>query len=159
MRNNVVGRVLVRSRRIWRDLVFRGLAFLSLTILAVWHPWNYSDNIQGSHSQEPAEGRRVDAEERLADYTFWLDLATVILAASTLGLWIVTWFSLSTQRNDMRRSLKISADSAHAAKKSAEAIPTLQRAYVYVDNMSVTINRPHTTQTGTHFRKSEITIT
>jgi hypothetical protein len=109
------------SRAIWRDLVFRGLAFLSLTILAIWHPWNYSDKIQEPTSQQsPEDSRRESADERIAEYTFVLDVFTALLAISTIGLWVVTWRSGIKQSRDMAKSLAIASRGAAAAMISAE---------------------------------------
>jgi hypothetical protein len=122
MRNSSIARFIVRSRRIWRDIVFRGFAILSLTLLAIWHPWNYPDKIQEPTSQQSSEdNRRESADERIAEYTLGLDALTALLALSTLGLWIVTWSGLKAQAKDMRRSLRISASTAEAAKVAADA--------------------------------------
>jgi hypothetical protein len=121
MRNSAIGRFIVRSRRIWRDLVFRGLAILSLTLFAIWHPWNYPGKIQYPYAQQSAEDRRESADERIADYTFWLDVGTFLLAVSTLGLWIITWQSGIKQSRDTAKSLRVTAEASVAAKKSADA--------------------------------------
>ena len=60
------------------------------------------------------------AEDPIALYTLWLALFTLVLAVSTIGLWITTFFA----GKDTRKA-------ANAAQKSAEALTTVERAYVF----------------------------
>jgi hypothetical protein len=91
MRNSTIGRCLVRIRRTWHNLVFRGVAFATISLLAFGFAWDHSYQAQKQETRQNAEDRREYAEEKVAAYTFWLDLVTVALVLSTLGLWVVTW--------------------------------------------------------------------
>jgi hypothetical protein len=83
--------------------------------------------------QEPGEPTKPDidprtADDRIADYTLWLERLTGVLAVSTIGLWYVTWQTLDHSRRDAARqardnriSLRLSARAANASRKAAEA--------------------------------------
>ena len=78
----------------------------------------------------------MSAAEEVATYTLWLDILTFLLAVSTLGLWVVTWFGLIAQSRDTRRSLAVTRRAADAAKKSADiaekALIDTERPYIFV---------------------------
>jgi hypothetical protein len=141
MRNNTIGRCLVRVRRTWRDLIFRAIVFLALALVAFSFSWHDTDHKQENNSRDNAENRGERAEERLADYTLWLDWATFGLFASTVGLWIVTWRSSVSQSKGTQRSLAIASRAADAAHKSADvaerALRDLERPYVVVKDVRV----------------------
>ena len=117
MRNNTIGRCLVRVRRIWRDLIFRAIVFFALALFAFSFSWNYADHIKENNAQQRPEN---GTEERVANYTLWLAIATFVLAASTIGLWVVTWRSGINQSRDTRRVLRITRASADAMKKTLQ---------------------------------------
>jgi hypothetical protein len=75
--------------------IFLG-AFLAVAIFAMGmlfsSEYRYGDNYQ-RQSNPVAEHVTSGAEERLANYTYWLMLFTGVLAVSTIGLWIATWRS------------------------------------------------------------------
>jgi hypothetical protein len=52
------------------------------------------------------KGAKGSAEERIVDYTWWLAWLTGILAASTVGLWGVTYFTLRHGRESAQRQLR-----------------------------------------------------
>jgi hypothetical protein len=65
---------------------------------------------------------------------------TGVLAASTIGLWFVTWRSSVRQAAEMEKLRWILVDaanagrnSADAAKKSADALLSIERAYLFID--------------------------
>jgi hypothetical protein len=99
----------------WRDLLFRGVVFLALALLAFCFSWNYADNSQGNGSKRTPEQEHEETDRRIANYTLGLDIGTGILAISTIGLWIVTWRSGVKQSRDTRRSLAIAKQAANAA--------------------------------------------
>ncbi len=151
MRNSTIGRCLVRARRTWRDLIFRAIALAALIVVAIILGRNYSNQVDGHNSRQNTEERRESADERIADYTLWLDWVTFALAASTLGLWVATWRGLVAQSRDTRRSLKIAKAAADAAHRSADiakkqialaetAAETPLRAYIAVSSITYTGN-------------------
>jgi hypothetical protein len=80
-----------------------------------------------------------EAEERLAKYTLWLTLMTGILAASTVGLWIVTWRSGVRQFGDMQASVAVARDAARASRDQVElsrnAMVTTERAFIFCERI------------------------
>lgn len=63
-------------------------------------------------------------EEPITFFTFLLAIFTLVLAISTIGLWIVTV-----------RASKHTEKAANAAKDSADALPIIERAYVFVEEI------------------------
>jgi hypothetical protein len=59
-----------------------------------------------THQETKNEATRISAEERIADYTWWLTWLTGILAGSTVGLWGVTYFTLRHGRETAERQLR-----------------------------------------------------
>lgn len=62
-------------------------------------------------------------ENALAAYTLWLAIFTGVLAASTIGLWLVTWQTLRHAKRDAERQssqMKASIDAANASASWAE---------------------------------------
>ncbi|WP_423414316.1 hypothetical protein RLW55_12015 [Hyphomicrobium sp. B1] len=134
--------------KIVRDVLgalFIGL-FCSLTVFSLGAVFGADQPQQqpqpcAQYSQE--DNKRLLGEtfrERLtsdpvAFFTLWLTVFTAVLAISTIGLWIVTWRASVAQARDMDRSIKATADSADAAKKSAEvaerSLHELNRAFVF----------------------------
>jgi hypothetical protein len=77
-------------------------------------------------------------DDPVAFFTFWLAIFTLVLAFSTIGLWIVTWRSSVRQSREMRASIKAAEDTAvaaqinaEAARKSSEAVLRHERPYVF----------------------------
>jgi hypothetical protein len=132
-----IKRGLVRVRSVWRDLVFRGLAVATLIFVA----WGFTsvNSAQFPSGSASFEGQGNISEQQLARYTFWLDVLTTILAASTFGLWLATLWSFSRQAAEAKRTLKIAQDSADAAKEqvalSRSALESTERAYVFCENI------------------------
>jgi hypothetical protein len=130
-------RYLVRFRRVWRDILFRGIVFATISLFAFGFVRNYPDQGQKQERQQSSEDRRVEADERVANYTLWLDMATVILAFSTLGLWIVTWRGLASQSRDVKRAFVISRNSSLASiesnRLSRELFISEHRPWISVD--------------------------
>jgi hypothetical protein len=126
----VEGVCAVKLAHVWRDLVFRGIAFATLSLFAFGFMWNHTYGEHKQESKQTAEERRLDADERVADYTLCLGIFTGGLFLSTFGLWIVTWRSGIKQGRETRRSLRVSARSADAAKKSADAAVGALRPWV-----------------------------
>lgn len=80
--------------------------------------------------------------DRVVSIAEWIDLhsdfvtaaATAVIAFFTWTLWIATkrlWKVSLQQSKDMKISLTIARDAADAAKKSADALPAIERAYVF----------------------------
>lgn len=60
--------------------------------------------------------------------------ATIAIAAFTLTLWCATrklWKISLKQSNDLKTSLSIAQKAADAARDSADAFPTIERAYIF----------------------------
>jgi hypothetical protein len=101
--------------------------FIATAVWAIFfalYPQNYrteqTAQTQPNHQRDDAASL-VEAEttdERLARYTLWLMLFTGVLAASTIGLWIVTWLGARRQARDMEGSITAAKDSADAAREA-----------------------------------------
>ncbi|MGD0883757.1 MAG: hypothetical protein ABSA46_02565 [Thermodesulfovibrionales bacterium] len=63
-------------------------------------------------------------DDQIIKYTFWLMIFTGVLAFSTIGLWIATFFAG-----------KATKKAADAAQKSAEVLPLIERAWVFVESV------------------------
>lgn len=100
-----------------------------MLVVALGSAWTQSDH-RNQLPRRVSEDHRKQAEERLADYTLWLDLATLALAGSTLGLRIVTWRGLRAQSRATRRSLLIAADTARATQQMVAVSISGQRPYL-----------------------------
>jgi hypothetical protein len=61
---------------------------------------------QNSSEHPNKEDTKGAAEERIADYTWWLAILTGVLAISTVGLWIATIFTLRHSRETAKRQLR-----------------------------------------------------
>jgi hypothetical protein len=83
------------------------------------------------------------ADDRIADYTLWLERLTGLLAFSTIGLWWVTERTLrhartdsERQADDMRASIAAASSAAEAAQKTVEKMTDTGerqlRAYVHI---------------------------
>jgi hypothetical protein len=72
----------------------------------------------------------------VAYFTAWLVGFTGVLAASTIGLWIVTWQGAKRQSREMRDSIGIAERAARGSHRSADiaerALVAGQRAFVSV---------------------------
>ncbi len=66
----------------------------------------------------------------VAFFTFCLMAFTAVLAASTIGLWLVTKAASVKQSSDMSASIAVARTSADVAKQALEVV---ERAYLTVD--------------------------
>jgi hypothetical protein len=87
---------------------------------------------------QPSKGPEADvdprsADDRIADYTLWLERLTGILAVSTLGLWYVTWLTLSHAKDDAARQAADAEVSNAAALKAANAAELSAKAAIGVE--------------------------
>lgn len=75
------------------------------------------ENAPAKDSQGKCDGSQspIIKDDPITRYTFWLMVFTGCLAVCNIALWIYT------------------KKSADAAKKSADALPTIERAYIFVD--------------------------
>jgi hypothetical protein len=89
-----------------------------------------SDNGNAEHKKASAEtGYQHDCKRQfwgvdndpIVTYTRWLMIFTGALAISTIGLWVVTFFA----GKDTKKA-------AESAQKSAEALPLIERAWVFI---------------------------
>lgn len=110
MRKCAIGRYLVRLRRVWRDILFRGLTLATLTYFCISVVGNNPERTEEKQSKEYTEQYGNEAERQVASYTFWLDVLTASLAVSTLGLWVATVANFQKQAVDTRRALRIARD-------------------------------------------------
>lgn len=81
------------------------LAVVIFALGATVSPQNYSAQTQTDRTAEQKPeyvSAAEQANERTAQYTFWLTIFTGVLAASTIGLWIVTWRVGRRQAKDTR---------------------------------------------------------
>jgi len=94
------------------------------------NPQSYSG---GNHEPDKAAQNGspgTSADERIAEYTWWLSLFTFVLAVSTIGLWITGIWAYVTQTSDTRRSLKIAKESADTAR---DTLIASHRAWLKVE--------------------------
>ncbi len=128
MRNTAIGRCLVALRTTTRDLLFRGCAFLAMVIVAVTFGIAQPQN-KGEDQTAARAPREQPKREPFWIRTFDDPIAffTLVLAVSTIGLWIVTWRSGIKQGRQTRQSLAIAKRSADIADLSARgAIQALE---------------------------------
>lgn len=98
-----------------------GTVFLAamITIGPIFGP-PYEEGGQKQSSTKAADPRRAD--ERLADYTLWLTILTGALVGVS-----------ATQIHFLIRADKTARITAEAAKESSDALPRIERAYLFVD--------------------------
>ncbi len=118
-------------------LILIGLTWLEISLPRQEVKPNVSD-------ASPSSGADLrSADDRIADYTLWLERLTGLLAISTIGLWYVTWRALNhakddaaRQARDMRASISAANASAGAAedalRHAQESSERQLRAYVHV---------------------------
>ena len=135
-----------RVRIAGRDIIFRAIAGLALIIVAAIfaaHDRQDCSETQPANSTGP---QQKNCEEwwirffiRTVDdpITFF----TLVLAASTVGLWIVTWRSEAIQGRHTLKSLSISRRMAKAAQESADiarsALRDVERPYIIVEAIRI----------------------
>jgi hypothetical protein len=90
------------------DILFGGLLTVAIFSLGVLFS---SSSLNGQRQSQTAEvashkPANVGAEERLADYTYWLTWLTGILATSTVGLWVITYLTWQHGRETAERQLR-----------------------------------------------------
>jgi hypothetical protein len=110
-----------------------GLAlFLGLAVFGVWMEISSSQNRPHTQADRRASERtnsEIDPrkpDERIADYTLWLERFTGLLAIIAL---VQIGFLIRTDVT-ARTSADAAKLTAQAAKASAEALPNIERAYV-----------------------------
>lgn len=109
-----------------RDITYRGLAVLTLAVIAVGSILQSPIQDDENHSQQNPTANAPNSKREKE--SFWIRtvddpvaLFTLVLSISTIGLWVVTWRGMSAQSRDMRKSLQISKVAAEAAKDAANA--------------------------------------
>jgi hypothetical protein len=119
-----------------RNLVIGGLFFFAFW-LYVALPFFYTvprfSQNDTSNKRSAEEGKNPGFWEKAADdpvayFTLWLVGFTGVLAASTIGLWIVTWRASASQARDMKASIAASEKSADIAR---DAMVAGERAFVF----------------------------
>lgn len=115
----------------WAALV--GASLCMMFYLGVLGPVIINSPVLFSHSQEqqtdPAEYSQKNAnvpaaqggDQALASYTLWLVIFTAMLAASTIGLWLVTAKTLRHAKNEAWMNARNMRASISAANVSAQA--------------------------------------
>jgi hypothetical protein len=100
------------------------LGFLFATLfwtgVLLWSSPQHSEPPQQSqteHATEPKNQKDI-TDERLANYTLLLAWFTGILAASTIGLWVVTWRASIKQSEDMKASILASTAAVEVANRA-----------------------------------------
>lgn len=81
----------------------------------------------------------------------WTAIFTGLLFIATTGLWIFTWLLWASTRKAIRdeeKALQIAQFSANAARDSADALPTLERAHVFIDVSPSIVNEMQETIRG-----------
>lgn len=98
------------------------------------------NDAEKSQSEANRDKQVIKETARMADYTFWLTIATIILALFTAGLWGIT-YKLSRdakktsdrQANEMKKSLRIAKQSADAATETANIVLSVELPWFVVD--------------------------
>jgi hypothetical protein len=114
-----------------------------LVLLVMWCAWQsrlssqhqqqYENNSSGTNKPNP-EPPKVSTDGRIANYTLSLAILTGVLAASTIGLWVVTWRSGVRQSKDMKNAVA----AAHDANEiSHRGIVADQRAWVLIGDLRI----------------------
>ncbi len=90
----------------WR--YWPGVPFAALVLIAII---GLVEQPQGSQQEQASKApdSYVDSrtpDERIADYTLWLERLTGLLAISTIGLWWVTWRTLTHAEQSSERQLR-----------------------------------------------------
>jgi hypothetical protein len=99
---------------------------------------NYNSAGQNSNEKAANETKSDGFWEKtrtdpIAYFTLWLVGFTGVLATSTIGLWIVTWRASVRQSRDMQSSVAAIGRSADAAKRSADAFMSAEKAHLFID--------------------------
>lgn len=99
-------------------------------------PQQSSQTERPAEQQESHKGKTLwerTTEDPVAFFTFWLVIFTAVLAASTIGLWVVTWRASAKQSRDMQASLGIAKQSADTAKAAlvASQRPWIKRTTIF----------------------------
>jgi hypothetical protein len=128
MPSHTVRRYLVRFRRVWRDLFFRGAALLALALAAfIFSLMGYdAPYTQINKTKDYAEYYGNEAERKVASYTLLLDILTAGLAVSTFGLWLVAICGIINQKRETARALWL----------TRELFITEKRPWIKVDVVS-----------------------
>lgn len=135
-----------------RDLIFRGTALLGIIVVAAAFAFpqqqspGQSQSYTLHHALDDQEKYSQSQNELFLVRTFAdpIALFTLVLAISTVGLWIVTWRSSVNQSRDTRRSLIVARHAAEAATRAAQssrdqvehsrsAVETTERAFVILE--------------------------
>lgn len=117
-------------------MAFAAVANLTLDILS---PRTIITLNSGEHSgperasdpernQKRPEVSGESSDQRLADYTFWLTICTGVLAASTIGLWVVTGLGLRHAREDSARQAR------DMGKSLRIALSAVDKPWLYIDS-------------------------
>jgi hypothetical protein len=141
--------------------------FALWAIPAVYYQ-NYKAYSQSDQRTEHG-GAGLSAEERLADYTWWLVAFTFVLSASTIGLWIVTWLASRRQAREIKQverpfvfiegftyELTTSADTD--AEIGFEHLPERyrKRPEIYITRFAVLPRWKNGGRTATHDMKIQV---
>lgn len=125
MRNRALRRFGVRARLAAQDIIFRGIATLALIVIAISFSARGRQDCREPQSANNTQAKQENCEEWFVRFfirtvddpvTFF----TLVLAISTVGLWIVTWSSENRQGRHTLAALKVARRAAEAAQKSAE---------------------------------------
>ena len=89
------------------------------------------DPAQNKSTENQTETYVKTPEQRIADLTFWLIFVACIQAAILFAQLI----AMSIQARRLRETVKATEKAANAAKESADALPTIEKAFMFVTNL------------------------
>lgn len=91
---------------IWFLIFFLGALSFGIAVWTSSHKSPHKQEIgqtdQPAKGGSPAVATKKSADERIAEYTWWVAFYTLALAVSTIGLWTVTWLTGRRQSKELR---------------------------------------------------------
>jgi hypothetical protein len=127
-----------RARVATRDIVFRGIAALALVVVTV----SFAAHGRQDCSEPQAANNAQSQQKNCEEWWIWffrrtiddpIAFFTLVLAVSTIGLWVVTWQSEGRQYRHTIKTLAIARRSANAALIQSKAAVAVELPYVVLD--------------------------
>jgi hypothetical protein len=88
------------------------------------------------YDHRPTSPNSEEASDWYTKPDWWIAGFTAALFFATTGLWVFTWLLWQSTRRaviDGEKALNVAQSNAKAARDSADALPALERAYIFID--------------------------